>query len=902
MAKGLSLGKAVLSLFADTKQFSEDMKGAEGHARVSLDSMQRNVHAAGLALAGIGGAMLAPIALGVKSAMDFGKAMGNIATLGVKEMQVLERGIKDVARTFGTDLVQTAEGAYQVISATGYDGAKAIDMLTAATKAAVAGGSSVSAAVELGTGVMNAFGMQVSELEKIYDQAFTAVKDGVTNFDQLAGSVGRVAPVMAAAGLSTAEMFGAVTALTKGGIATSEAVSGLKAALANIIKPGGESVKVANALGIEFTAVGLRSKGLAGFLADVKEKIEQNGPAVAQLSQEMQAQIAVSDSQVESNKALAESLKNQVDQTKEAIAAAKSQGASTQELETRLDALQSQLRAASSGSKTHKEQLAKLREEYAGIANVSDDTLTTMASLFGSIEGLNVILALTGEQSAAFTQSMQAMAEETWTTQDAFNALAARDPGLAFRQLKSELQVLSVEIGEGLLPTLKMLLEAFKPILSGIVEFVQNHQNMTAAIVNFVASVGSLSLALGSLMLIFGPLVKTIIVFKGILGFFSAGGGIASVIAGLTGTGSAAAGAGAGAAAAGAGFVAAAVSLGLLAIAAGVVAAGVVVLGVAVDRTIQSYKDLAKSEEAVKQKNDEYVASLKARGVVIDETKLKEMGWAEQRHYLHDREKAEMDTLLTAHLDHYLQREATETEFAVARNLKLNEWIDAEEAAILVTLGLSQDRLRQIMRMNEEETETALRELNIRGEASIRTDHEISDEAMLSAAKRKNAWLDSAREIVEGERQTAEAAKSIWSSFASWFQSLYEWVANLAKKMLGMGAQRPGPGPTQGIPHYASGGVMPRNGLAIVGEHGREPVFLRQGDRVMSNSEARAVLRGAADNAPTVTIGAINVSVQGETTDARALARHIAGEIYRDMGNQLKTALARRGALPALSI
>ena len=96
--------------------------------------------------------------------------------------------------------------------------------------------------------------------------------------------MGNVIPIAAQLNVSTQELFGSIAVLTKNGIRTSEAITGLKAAYSNILKPSAEAAKLAQSLGLEFNAAHLQSVGWVKFLDEVKwatgGDAQQNGPAL----------------------------------------------------------------------------------------------------------------------------------------------------------------------------------------------------------------------------------------------------------------------------------------------------------------------------------------------------------------------------------------------------------------------------------------------------------------------------------------------------------------------------------------------------------------------------------------------------------------------------------------------
>ena len=276
-------GRVIYYLGGSLAKLEKALKDGAKKVKDFGGEIKDNSKQIGLAFTAAGTAITGAFGLAVNSSNKFKTALAEISTLGVKDMAALEAGIQSIARTYGKDLTETAKGAYQVISATGLEAADANKVLALATEAATAGVSNVSAAVELGTGVMNAFGKGVDDLSGIYDQAFLAVKNGVTTFDELSASVGKLSPIFSAAGLSSEEMFAAVTALTKAGINTSEAVTGMKAAISNIVKPTKDALDTAKELGIQFDVSALKTKGLSTFMQELQEKTGGNVESMAKL-------------------------------------------------------------------------------------------------------------------------------------------------------------------------------------------------------------------------------------------------------------------------------------------------------------------------------------------------------------------------------------------------------------------------------------------------------------------------------------------------------------------------------------------------------------------------------------------------------------------------------------------
>lgn len=262
MAEGINAGDVVWKITGEDKALQKALKGSVGliqkHSKL---------------LIGVGAGITGALGLAAKSAVSFGTAMSRVNTLGVKDLEALSDTVKDVSTRFGLDLKDSAGAAYQAISA-GASEAKVPEILEAAAVAAAGGFESLEVAIDLGMGTMNAFGGEVKSVTEVFDLAATAVKLGVTNFGELSASVGKVSPLFAAAGLGADEMFASIAALTKGGVATAEAVTGMRGAITAVIKPTKEMEEAFADVGGPMAII--EKSGLTGFLDALKEKTGGN--------------------------------------------------------------------------------------------------------------------------------------------------------------------------------------------------------------------------------------------------------------------------------------------------------------------------------------------------------------------------------------------------------------------------------------------------------------------------------------------------------------------------------------------------------------------------------------------------------------------------------------------------
>lgn len=219
-----------------------------------------------------------------RSAMAFDKSMREISTLTTSmDIDKLSVSVRQLSKEFGADRITQAKGLYQIISAGAATAAEATDILAASNKLAIGGVTTVAIAADGLTSALNAYGKTAADAESTSDAFFVAMKAGKTTIEELASSIGSVAPIAAQTGVSLEELLAATAAITVSGMNTSMTMNALRQVIANIIKPSSEAAETAQKLGIEFNAAALKSKGLYQFLADMVEKTGGSTVALTKL-------------------------------------------------------------------------------------------------------------------------------------------------------------------------------------------------------------------------------------------------------------------------------------------------------------------------------------------------------------------------------------------------------------------------------------------------------------------------------------------------------------------------------------------------------------------------------------------------------------------------------------------
>lgn len=272
-----------------SKQTIANMRKMANEAKAagkSIQSAGNTIQNAGKSLTKTVTAPIAGVGIAaVKTAADFDNAMAKVSTIAdttTTPISKLKEQVKNLSNTVGVGVTDIAEAQYQAISA-GVDTASSVSFVSTAVKAAKGGFTDTTTAVDGLTTVLNAYGLEAGKAADISDQMLMAQNYGKTSFGDMASSMGKVIPIASSLNVSTKELFSSIAVLTKNGIGTSEAVTGLKAAYSNILKPSADAGKTAKKLGLDFSSAHLQSVGWSKFLSEIKEKTGGNAETMAKL-------------------------------------------------------------------------------------------------------------------------------------------------------------------------------------------------------------------------------------------------------------------------------------------------------------------------------------------------------------------------------------------------------------------------------------------------------------------------------------------------------------------------------------------------------------------------------------------------------------------------------------------
>lgn len=205
----------------------------------------------------------------------FDKTLGEISTQlldNTERVKEFAQESQNLALQFGSGLTDQSKAFYEVLSTGITDTREATELLTAANKLAIGGNSNLGTAISGLTSIVKGYGDKVKDVTDISDTLFTASLAGKISIEELSEGLGRIIPLADALDVGLEEVTASIAALTLTGVSARESITSVRAVLAAVVKPSSEAADEAARLGLEFSAAAIKSKGMLGFLDDLKQK------------------------------------------------------------------------------------------------------------------------------------------------------------------------------------------------------------------------------------------------------------------------------------------------------------------------------------------------------------------------------------------------------------------------------------------------------------------------------------------------------------------------------------------------------------------------------------------------------------------------------------------------------
>ena len=675
----ISIGDAVLYFKGDLSNLNQAADAAQTKIQSSMQAMTASTQTLGIGFAALGAAIVAPMALGVKAAIEFESAFA-----GVRKT------------------VDASEAEFAVMR-------------------------------EQFTALSLEIPVTTTELMKIGEAAgqLGIRKENILGFTRTIADLGIATNLAGEEGATMLAQFANITQMDQ------SQFSNLGSTIVALGNAGASTEKDIAMMGLRLAAAGGLAKmstgdilGIANALASVGIEAEAGGTAFSKLIIEMKTSTEIGGAQLERFATVAGMTADQF-KVKFQTDASGAIVAFVQGLKKIDDGGGSVIQTLDAMGITE----VRMRDAILRSAAASD-------MLTGSIE--------LGNKSFKENTALAEEASKRYTT-----------TASQIDIMKNNFNALAVTVGEALIPPIKGFLDILIPTIKSMSEWAKQHPELTKDIVLIGAAVGGMSLALGSLLLVVKPFITT---WGALHTLWVAGPKImAAVSSGFTVITTAASTvvSGIGSIMTSGALLAAApwiIGIGAIAIALGAIV-------ISAYKTKQAFDELAVTQTNLDAKEKEYVESLKAHGVEIDANSLKNKDYNERLLVYHEAEKTSQDVVFRAAFEHYAKRAETEQEFAQGRNLRLNENINAEQAAFIVKQGYSAEYLRQILMYDKEKVDKLLESLG------------YEKESMIDTTKIAGALAEAYGMVAT----SAEAAAAVLERFAKLPPEIHEKITDLTE-------------------------------------------------------------------------------------------------------------------------
>lgn len=260
--------------------------GGIDQATIGAKGAQTALAAAALGAAAFGAASVAAALKAQSAFVDYEASLTKIVTLvGISREQTDAWGQELIALgpQVGVGPQELAEALFFVTSA-GLRGEEAMSALEASARGAALGLGDTATIADAVTSAVNAYGPAILDADAATDILVKTVEQGKVEADSLAGSIGRVIPIAAEAGVEFAEVGASVAALTRTGLDAEEATTALRQLFNNIINPSSQAVDALASVGL--TAEDMReslSTSLFDTLDLIRDKFGDNTEALFNL-------------------------------------------------------------------------------------------------------------------------------------------------------------------------------------------------------------------------------------------------------------------------------------------------------------------------------------------------------------------------------------------------------------------------------------------------------------------------------------------------------------------------------------------------------------------------------------------------------------------------------------------
>lgn len=465
------------------------------------------------------------LAHSVKSAGDFQKEMNVLVTAGGESeanLKGVAAGIQSIAVETGTSLSNLSAGMYTIEKA-GLRGADGLKVLRAAAQGAKDENVGLDVMTNALTSMMTSYHQPAAAAVQDTNELIAASGAAKTTMANFAGSLSTVLPIASSAGLSFAQVGGAIATLTNHGTSADQATQDLAFSIRSLQAPNRVAVNAMAQLGISSNDVStqLGKRGLTGTLDLLSTTVlSRMGPSGTMLLNTFnQSKVAGQD---------ADRMFRALPPSVQAVARSFQDGTLTaggwHKAVRGMPAEQASLAAQWGNMET---KAKGFNSELRGGGAPAQTYQQAMKNMTGGAAGLATALQLTGENTGRFNANVAAVsaASKNAGTDVAAWGVVQQSLNVQMDRLGQSVGVAGVKLGTALIPALTKIVQGTAGAVTGVTNFVTAN---SAWLKPVAAGVGAFALAYqGTLLAVRGGGA----IIRGAQGLYQ---GLATAIRGAT--------------------------------------------------------------------------------------------------------------------------------------------------------------------------------------------------------------------------------------------------------------------------------------------------------------------------------------------------------------------------------
>lgn len=213
--------------------------------------------------------LMASMRESLQVSIDLSKNIGEIQTISQNVAVSTERwnaGAEKLSNTYGMLQTDVAEGLYQTISNQVASGEQALGFMDKAAKFAWATKSTMADSINLLSGALNSFQMDVSEVDNVASQFFETIYRGRVRAQDMAETFGRSAMLAHQAGVSLSEWNSMIQVFTINGVRFDQASTYMINVINKLMKPSEKMKELFHEWGVTSGSAAIQVYGFSGIL------------------------------------------------------------------------------------------------------------------------------------------------------------------------------------------------------------------------------------------------------------------------------------------------------------------------------------------------------------------------------------------------------------------------------------------------------------------------------------------------------------------------------------------------------------------------------------------------------------------------------------------------------------